>query len=72
MDGFELFTHYTSKRDYTGSPEDSYAQTLETLFVHLRDDLFPLLEKAELENKKLLIKETVSGPHDHYDLSNVI
>ncbi|WP_165764663.1 hypothetical protein [Flavobacterium cyanobacteriorum] len=47
MSGIELFDFYTSKRDFSESPEDSYAQLLQTLLYHIGDDLLPLLEEAE-------------------------
>lgn len=55
MTGKELFKKYTD-RDFSGSEADVYAQTLLTIFAHVHDDIFPLLEKAEKENKKLDIK----------------
>lgn len=53
MTGKELFDHYTSKRDYTGSKTDEYAQLLATIMFHIGTDIFDLLEKAESEGKKL-------------------
>lgn len=57
--GFELYKQL-SKRDYSGSEADEYAQLIGTLFSHLRADLFPLLERAEKEGKKLAL----NGPKD--------
>jgi len=53
MNGKELFTHYTNKRDYTGSEADTYAKDLYTLFLHIGTDIYALLENAELQNKKI-------------------
>ena len=56
MNGKDLFFKL-SERDYSGSADDIYAQLLSTIFAHIGKDLFPLLEKAELENKRLSLKE---------------
>lgn len=53
MTGKELFIKYTSKRDYTGSKADEYAQLLQTIFSHINEGIYPLIEKAESEGKKL-------------------
>lgn len=50
MTGKELFNKYLAKRD-------EYASTLLTISQSIGDDIYPLLEKAEAENKKLSIKE---------------
>jgi hypothetical protein len=55
MTGKELFIQYTSKRDYTGSKTDEYAQLLETIMFHIGNEIFDLLEKAEKEEKKLKV-----------------
>jgi hypothetical protein len=55
MNGKQLFTLYTSKRDYTGSKADEYAQLLETIILHIDNKIFDLLEKAESEGKKLQV-----------------
>ncbi len=57
MKGQDLFIKYTSLRDYTGSEEDVYAQTLATIFSLDPEETFSLLEKAESSSKKLAIKE---------------
>lgn len=56
MTGKELFEYYTSKRDYSGSDEDKYAQTLMTIWAHIFDETYPLLEEAERLNKKLDVR----------------
>jgi hypothetical protein len=53
MNGKELFDRYTSKRDYTGSKPDEYAQLLQTIMFHIGIEIFDLLEKAESKGKKL-------------------
>jgi hypothetical protein len=55
MTGKELFVKYTSKRDYTGSKADEYAQLLQTILFHIGNELFDLLEKAEKQAKKLQV-----------------
>ena len=55
MTGKELFHNYTSKRDYTGSKTDEYAQLLETIMFHIGTEIFDLLEKAESEGKRLKV-----------------
>lgn len=65
MDGLTLFERYTALNN-------SYSQTLLTLFAQMGEELFPFLEKAEKQNKKISIKETYSGPHDNYSSDNII
>lgn len=55
MTGKELFIKYTSKRDYTGSKADEYAQLLQTIFSHINEGIYPLIEKAEKKSKKLQV-----------------
>jgi hypothetical protein len=71
MTGQELYTRYTSRRDYSGSDADQYAQLLSTIFRNILDGIYPLLEKAEAEGKKL----TLSDPailQDEYTSADVI
>ncbi|HXH99223.1 MAG TPA: hypothetical protein VNI52_03065 [Sphingobacteriaceae bacterium] len=56
MTGKKLFEHYTSKRDYSGSDVDRYADLLMTIWSNIFDKTYALLEKAEVEGKKLSIK----------------
>ncbi|TNJ41356.1 hypothetical protein KFZ70_04190 [Tamlana fucoidanivorans] len=67
--GEQLFFKHTRKRDFLGNAHDVYAQLLETLMVHLGDDLFPLLEEAELLGKQLYIIE--QGIQDEYTVNDV-
>jgi hypothetical protein len=55
MTGEQLFTVKT-KRDYSGSEIDNYAQTLMTIYSNIGGLIFPLLLQAEKENKKLDVK----------------
>ena len=55
MKGFDLYEYCIDKK-YTSEKNREYSQLLHTLFMHLHEDLFPLLEKAESENKRLSIK----------------
>ena len=68
--GFELYKQL-SKRDYSGSESDQYAQLVGTLFSHFKSDLFPLLEKAEKEGKKLVLKSPEGVFISHYTQEHV-
>lgn len=56
MTGKQLFVKLTV-RDFSGSEQDLYAQLLMTIFSHIGDDIFDLLEDAESQNKKLDIND---------------
>ena len=61
MTGESLFNKL-SKRDYSGSDSDEYAQLLLTIHSQLsasgeEADFFSLLEKAESEGKKITVTE---------------
>lgn len=56
MTGQQIFEQKTV-RDYTGSEADEYAQLLMSIFMHIGNDLYPLLEKAEKEGKKVDLKD---------------
>jgi hypothetical protein len=56
MTGKQLFEKLTV-RDFSGSEQDLYAQLLMTIFSHIGDDIFDLLEDAESQNKKLDIND---------------
>ena len=52
-----------SERDYSNNDKDKYAQLLQTIHYHMSSngeiDLFyNLLEKADKENKEIIIKPT--------------
>ena len=75
MNGKELFQNYTLKRDYTGSPNDEYAQLLETINLHIGSEIFVLLEKAEKAGKKLKVLDlTENGMilRDEIQISDII
>lgn len=55
MTGQQIFEQ-KSARTYTGDEADEYAQLLMSIFMHIGDDLYPLLEKAEKEGKKVELK----------------
>lgn len=62
-----------SVRDYSGSPADEYAQTLQTIFFHLslsnqQNDFYKLLEKAEKENKKIIVTDSSA---DEYTIDSL-
>lgn len=69
MDGKQLFALITSKRDHTGGEEDMYAELICTIFLHIKYDLYPLLEQAHRESKKLALKDEFV---DEIVLSDVI
>lgn len=68
MNGQDLFVKL-SKRDYSGSEEDNYAQLLGTIFTHVHTEIFILLEKAEKLGKKLNISE--SDLSDEYTIDDI-
>jgi hypothetical protein len=75
MSGKNLYSELTSKRDYSGSKADEYAQLLETLLAHLGDNVYKLLEKASLQNKKLSINDKITNSdiiYDEYNLQDVV
>lgn len=75
MEGKELYQLLTSKRDYSGSNADEYAQLLTTLFYHVGQDLFPLLESAHKDSKFLALKPEISNGGilvDEYTLDDII
>lgn len=61
MKGKELLDYYTNKRDFTGSTDDNYAQELMTIYSNIGEQIFHLLEKAEIEGKKLDVKKATKG-----------
>ncbi len=68
MNGQDLYLKL-SKRDYTGSPQDNYAQLLGTIFLHIQSDIFKLLEQADKLGKKLKIER--SNSLDEYTIDNI-
>ncbi|CAI9429250.1 Type I restriction endonuclease subunit M [Candidatus Ornithobacterium hominis] len=70
--GKELFKKL-SKRDYSGSGEDKYAQLLITLHFSLvlfgrEKQFYKLLEKAVKENKKIIV---VDNSVDEYTIDSL-
>ena len=59
--GEEIFNKYIAKRDYTGSEKDDYAQLLTTLFFHIGEEIYKLIELAENENKKLQLRDNMNS-----------
>lgn len=55
--GKEIFNNFQNNRDFNGSKNDEYPQTLLTLFGSLGENLFNLLEIAESKGKTLAIKK---------------
>lgn len=52
MTGKELYEKYTANH------RSEYAQTLLTIIHNIDDEIYPLLEQAEAEGKRLKIDET--------------
>ena len=69
MDGIKLYKEL-SKRDYSGSESDSYAQLLRTLFFNVQDNLFPILKSAHDQGKKLRLKNE-SLQNDEFTMSDI-
>lgn len=75
MKGQELLTELIAKRDYSGSPADEYAQLLYTLTLHIGEAIYPLLEKAQSNNKKLALNSNTSESDvlvDQYTVADII
>lgn len=74
MDGKELYSDYVSKRDYSGSLADEYAQLLMTLYSHLGNSLFSILEEAESKDKKLSLNDEITKNVfiDEYTIDHVV
>jgi len=68
MTGKQLFSDLT-ERDFSGSAADEYAQLLQTIAGDIGDDIYPLLERAESQGKKLAVKDLLA---DEIILENVI
>ncbi|SDX11206.1 hypothetical protein SAMN05444338_10756 [Flavobacterium degerlachei] len=74
MEGKELLNELLSKRDYSGNEADEYAQFLSTLMVQLGEKLYPLLEKAQSESKRLALKPSITESDilvDEYTVSDI-
>lgn len=72
MNGKDLFELKTV-RDYSGSEADEYAQMLATIFFNIGFALFPLLEQAEKEGKKLDVVFPNDGVlYDEITVSNIV
>lgn len=70
MNGLQIFEK-RSKRDYTGSIDDIYAQDLFTIYFYIGDAIYPLLEKAETENKRLEVQYPNDLFIDYIDVSSI-
>lgn len=65
MTGFEIYDREIEKGG-------DYAQALRTMFLNIGEKLFPLLEDAEKEGKKLEIDETnLPDEWDGFQVENV-
>lgn len=52
--------------------DKGYIQTLITIYTHIGEDMFPLLEKAEMKNKKLsIVDDRGLEINDQYFLKNI-
>nr|WP_199156030.1 hypothetical protein [Pedobacter sp. ASV2] len=76
--GAEILEVYQKQRDFSGSEMDSYAQDLYGYYFHAQmqgkaDLFYKLLEKAELENKKIVFVEPSEDIlYDDYPLEDLI
>ncbi|WP_313600613.1 hypothetical protein [Epilithonimonas vandammei] len=75
MGGEQLYLKL-SKRDYSGSDSDNYAQLLQTIFFHLAGSneelkFYELLEVSKNENKKIAINDPENNK-DEYFYSDLI
>ena len=76
--GAEILKAYQSQRDFSGSKIDSYAQDLSTYFFHAKmqgkvEVFYKLLEKAELENKKIeFVEPPMDILYDDYPVEDLI
>ncbi|MPS73999.1 MAG: hypothetical protein E2590_12765 [Chryseobacterium sp.] len=69
MTGKELYKKL-SRRDYSGSDDDVYAQWLQTLFLQLpSSDFYKLLEKSEKLGKKIIPKDSKA---DEFTIDSLI
>lgn len=57
MTGREIFDSYLENRNFSGDSDDQYAQLLQTIWGHILDKIYPLLEEAERSGKRLGIRE---------------
>lgn len=57
MTGREIFDSYLENRNYSGDSDDQYAQLLQTIWGHILDKIYPLLEEAERRGQRLGIRE---------------
>ena len=57
LTGEELFEFYTSQ-------EGEYRQTLFTAHMQIGDELFKLLEQAEMEGKKIVLQDEMNDTDD--------
>lgn len=75
MDGEKLYSELISKRDYSGSKADEYAQLLTTLFFQIGEPIFALLETAATENKTLAINPELENSDvlvDEYTIQDIV
>ena len=76
--GEDILAYYRTKRDYSGSVQDSYAQDLETFFHHafLNNEVaafYQLLINAEKLNKQISYKEPPEDiVYDEYTVDRMI
>lgn len=68
----KMFNQLLSKRDYSGSPEDEYAQNIETFHHHSvlqgkEGDFFALINKSIKENKRITLNPSFEKENPDYD-----
>lgn len=74
MSGKDLFNKYTDlDQEAFSNDELAYAQTLMTILVNIGNAIYPLLERAEVENKRLSIDESkLPELWDSFDATDVV
>lgn len=55
----DVINKYYLLRDYSGSPDDEYAQFIISLFMQLGEKFLPLLKESEKLKKKIRIKDSI-------------
>ena len=60
MTGEQLYNYHNAFRDFSGSERDEYAQNLQTALMLFGDKVFSMLEKAEVQGKKIELVEDMN------------
>lgn len=71
MTGRQLFEKYAAFRDFSGSAEDQYAQTVQTALILFDDLVYVMLERAEKEGKRIELVENLEVEGEPTDIKLV-